>query len=339
MRVQATFAGLLANVTASHIHAATVVAGTGTAGVSTTLPTFPGFPSGVTAGTYDQTFDMLLSSSYNPTYVSNNGDTTASAWAALRTAISAGKSYLNIHSTLYPGGEIRGFLNLCPTINVSIPDAFVLPAGVLPNTVYPAYAPASSLTLQSNVNGGTSPYNYNWSNGATTSSITVSPASTTNYTLIVKDQNWCTGTDTKTVNVVDISGGNKGDKIVVCHHGDAVTIAGPAVANHLQHGDMLSLNCEHVSARVPSAELPESELAIKALGNPSYNHFDIQIRSKSTNNIQLNVYDHMGRIIESKSSLPANQALRLGSSYQSGIYFVEIVQGLKKQILKLVKIN
>src|SRR6187402_3878719 len=96
MRVQATFSGLLAGVTASHIHAPTAVAGAGTAGVATTTPTFTGFPSGVTSGTYDRTFDMLLASSYNPSYVTNNGGTPASAWTALRAAISAGKSYLNI---------------------------------------------------------------------------------------------------------------------------------------------------------------------------------------------------------------------------------------------------
>src|SRR5688572_25828439 len=139
MRVQANFSGLLAGVTASHIHAATAVAGSGTAGVATTLPTFPGFPSGVTAGTYDQTFNMLLSTSYNPAYITNNGGTTATAFAALRLAIATGRAYLNIHSSLFPGGEIRGFLASCPTINVSIPDAFALPAGVVSNTVYPAY--------------------------------------------------------------------------------------------------------------------------------------------------------------------------------------------------------
>jgi len=338
MRLQATFSGLLAGVTASHIHAATAVAGTGTAGVATTLPTFAGFPSGVTAGTYDQTFNMLLSSSYNPAYVTNNGGTTASAFAALRAAISAGKAYLNIHSTMFPGGEIRGFLNLCPTVNVSIPDAWALSSGVLANTVYPAYAPASSLMLQANVSGGTAPYSYTWSNGATTSSTTVSPVATTSFSVNVKDQNGCPGSASKTVNVVDVSGGKNGDKIVICHKGNELTIGNGGVADHLQHGDMLG-SCEAITGRVRPADTgEETNFGIKVFGNPSPNYFDIQIRSKA-NNIQLTVYDNLGRVIETRSSLLPNQTIRFGNSYHSGIYLVEILQGTHKQTLKLGKSN
>jgi hypothetical protein len=282
---------------------------------------------------------MLLASSYNPSFVTANGGTPASAWAVLRAAIGAGKSYLNIHSTLFPSGEIRGFLNACPTINVSIPDAFALGGGVIANTVYPAYAPASSLMLQANVSGGTGPYSYNWSNGATTSSVTVSPTSMTAYAVAVQDQNGCPGAATKTVNVLNISGGKNGSKIDVCHNGHTLTIAIPALVDHLGHGDMLG-SCESTSARVPTAAVrEETDFAIRVLSNPSPNYFEIQIRGNADNNIRLTVYDNLGRVIERKSSLSSNQSVRLGNSYHSGIYLVEIVQGTQKQIVKLVKAN
>ena len=110
MSVNVTFSGLTGTVTASHIHAATAVAFAGTAGVATPTPTFPGFPSGVTSGSYANTLDLTLLSSFNGSFVTANGGTAATAETALFNAMQAGKAYWNIHSTSFGGGEIRGFL-------------------------------------------------------------------------------------------------------------------------------------------------------------------------------------------------------------------------------------
>jgi hypothetical protein len=114
MKVTFSFSGLIGTTTAAHIHGPTAVPGTGTAGVATTTPTFPGTPLGVTSGTYSHLFDMTLASSYNPAFITANGGTTAGAEAALFDAINTGRAYLNIHSTSFPGGEIRGFLKAVP---------------------------------------------------------------------------------------------------------------------------------------------------------------------------------------------------------------------------------
>jgi hypothetical protein len=97
------------NVTASHIHISpTPFAGTG--GVATQTPTFSGFPAGGASGTYSNTFDMTLSSSWNAAYITANGGTAATAFAAFVPAIGNGQAYWNIHSSAFGGGEIRGFL-------------------------------------------------------------------------------------------------------------------------------------------------------------------------------------------------------------------------------------
>jgi CHRD domain/PEP-CTERM motif len=114
LRVQASFSGLLAGTTASHIHSATAVPGAGTAGVATQVPSFAGFPLGVTSGTMDNTFDLTLASSWNPAFIAANGGTTASAEAALFMGMIEGRAYLNIHTSMFPGGEIRGFLKPVP---------------------------------------------------------------------------------------------------------------------------------------------------------------------------------------------------------------------------------
>jgi hypothetical protein len=123
MRVQVTFSGLVAGTTASHIHCCTPAPLTGTAGVATTTPTFPGFPLGVTSGSYDQTFDLTLASSYNPAF---DGATPALQETTLLSGMAAGVTYLNVHSTTFPGGEIRGFLVPTPE-----PGTFALAGAML----------------------------------------------------------------------------------------------------------------------------------------------------------------------------------------------------------------
>jgi hypothetical protein len=111
LHVQFSFSDLLGTTTAAHIHGPTATADSGTAGVITVVPTFPGSPLGVTSGTYDNVFDMDLASSYNPAFITGHGGTVASAEAAFATSLADGTAYLNIHTTQYPGGEIRGFLH------------------------------------------------------------------------------------------------------------------------------------------------------------------------------------------------------------------------------------
>ncbi|MBU3078003.1 CHRD domain-containing protein [Sphingomonas quercus] len=111
MRVQVTFQDLLATTTASHIHVlASPAAATGA--VVTQTPTFPDFPLGVTAGSYDRTFDMTLASSYNPSFLSGPvaGGSVAVALDYLLQGLADGRAYLNVHSAAFPGGEIRGTL-------------------------------------------------------------------------------------------------------------------------------------------------------------------------------------------------------------------------------------
>jgi hypothetical protein len=108
MEVNVTFSGLTTGNTAAHIHCC--IAPGGNTGVATTTPTFTGFPSGATSGSYDNVFDMTLASSYNPAFITGNGGTAASAEAVLFAGIIAGNAYLNIHTTNFGGGEIRGFL-------------------------------------------------------------------------------------------------------------------------------------------------------------------------------------------------------------------------------------
>lgn len=113
LHVNVTFSGLTSGTTASHIHCCVPSGAAGNFIVATTTPTFPGFPLGVTSGTYDHTLDLTLASSFNPAFVTDEGS-VGQAELALEAAIEAGTAYLNIHTTMFPSGEIRGLLAAVP---------------------------------------------------------------------------------------------------------------------------------------------------------------------------------------------------------------------------------
>ena len=108
MRIEATFSGLTGTTTASHIHCC--VPPPGAAGVITTTPTFTLFPLGVTSGTFDQTLNLDLASSWNPAFLTPIGGNLATARATLFAGLDSGTAYLNIHTSTFPTGEIRAFL-------------------------------------------------------------------------------------------------------------------------------------------------------------------------------------------------------------------------------------
>jgi hypothetical protein len=95
------------------------------------------------------------------------------------------------------------------------------------------------------------------------------------------------------------------------------------------------------TARIKTQEtneviIPET-INTKVLANPSSTFFTLITKSDSRQPVSLRVYDALGRVIETRQGIPANNVLSIGYKYKTGLYYAEIMQGNKKQIIKLVK--
>lgn len=94
-----SFTGLTTNSTASHIHAQAPA--TTTAGVVLNFASFPGgtIQLGGSSGTASGSINLATATP--GTGLTISGD-------SLRKAMDAGQAYVNVHTTQYGGGEIRG---------------------------------------------------------------------------------------------------------------------------------------------------------------------------------------------------------------------------------------
>jgi CHRD domain-containing protein len=109
LTVNVTFSGLVSPAVAAHIHCC------GPVGVAEPIAVpFNSFPTGVTSGSFTASFDLTIDASYSAAFLTSNGGTAASAEAAFISGLNAGQTYGNIHSNLFPGGEIRGQLAAIP---------------------------------------------------------------------------------------------------------------------------------------------------------------------------------------------------------------------------------
>jgi hypothetical protein len=83
--------------------------------------------------------------------------------------------------------------------------------------------------------------------------------------------------------------------------------------------------------------ITQEKLDVSAYPNPAAQYFNLSIQSNNNIPVALIIADVTGRVIETKSGIAANSNVTIGHTYQPGVYFIQVVQGNKKLMLKLVK--
>jgi hypothetical protein len=75
-----------------------------------------------------------------------------------------------------------------------------------------------------------------------------------------------------------------------------------------------------------------------AYPNPFENYFSLDVKTTSDANIQIKVYDMIGKLLENKMATPSEvQNLTIGSEYPSGIYSIIVTQESNNKILRIIK--
>ncbi|MDP3393051.1 polysaccharide lyase family 8 super-sandwich domain-containing protein [Sediminibacterium sp.] len=220
-------------------------------------------------------------------------------------------------------------------INVLIPDVYALnPAVDFKNTIYIGYGP-STLSLLAKVSGGTEGYQYLWNTGAQSSTIAVSESGT--YSVNVTDAQGCQAQSFIKISKLDVSCGNNGDKVVVCHSGKSICVALSSVAAHLAHGDVIG-NCNAVTNmnsawnQVVNLEQPNE---LEVFPNPAAEFVYIQL-AKDKLGAEATLYSISGQVIKTIRINQNRQRISL-TGLSKGTYIMLVKNGtevFKKTIIK-----
>ena len=172
------------------------------------------------------------------------------------------------------------------------------------------------------------------------STINVSPMVIKTYLYTISDANGCTKISSFTVKVVDVR--CKKTKVLVCHNGNTLCINVNQVPVHLAHpGDKLGTCTTRLESPDPN-ELTLSEadpLFVTISPNPTANNFRIYVESESVEPIMIRITDISGRVYATLTKIPDGSEITAGDNLNDGIYFVEIIQGKNRKIVKLIKMN
>ncbi|MBT9484364.1 polysaccharide lyase family 8 super-sandwich domain-containing protein [Sediminibacterium sp.] len=220
-------------------------------------------------------------------------------------------------------------------INVLIPDVYALnPAVDFKNTIYLGYGP-STLSLTAQVSGGAEGYHYLWNTGTQSSTIVVSESG--NYSVTVTDAQGCQAQSFIKISKLDVSCGNNGDKVVICHSGKSICVALSSVAAHLAHGDVVG-NCNAVTNmnsawnQVLNMEQPNE---LEVFPNPAAEFVYIQL-AKDKLGAEATLYSISGQAIKTIRINQSRQRISL-TGLSKGTYIMLIKNGtevIKKTIIK-----
>lgn len=273
----------------------------------------------------------------NYSYNWTNGETTSSI-----SGLVAGTYTLTVTDA-----------NLCTTstqVTISEPQE-VLSASTNGQNVF-CFGNISGFA-NANVNGGTAPYTYLWSNGSTTQSISNLTANT--YTVVITDANGCTvnseATITQPQSALSVSAVVNGSAV------NSTATGGTAPYTYLWSNGASTQNISGVAAgtytvtvtdangctNVASATVSTSSLEeindnvnVSLYPNPASSEFKIVISEENLNNTSFVVMTEDGRILMTPTNITSSEMTINTNSFSSGVYFVQFYSNQGIAVKKLI---
>lgn len=122
---------------------------------------------------------------------------------------------------------------------------------------------------------------------------------------------------------------------------DAMTKLATTLDGYNNKGCPINAHGVETSSRMlnglETAQPIDKAFAVSGYPNPTRNNFNLQINGLLNEKVTVRVVDMTGRLVEQRTNLAANQVISIGANYGTGVYNIEVIQGDKKQQLRLLK--
>jgi hypothetical protein len=79
------------------------------------------------------------------------------------------------------------------------------------------------------------------------------------------------------------------------------------------------------------------QLSVQVSPNPSAYYFNLTVKGSDASPVSVSVVDVAGRKVK-RLKTTANTSSRFGDDLTAGTYFVEVIQGTEKKVLKIIKL-
>jgi hypothetical protein len=142
-----------------------------------------------------------------------------------------------------------------------------------------------------------------------------------------------------------IVGATNGNVIVVNYSATSVAVnVSSAVTCFATNGTgnsaTKSLTVKRIACTTPAPRFSDvtEKFSVVAFPNPSSTNFNLSITSSSAKNVEVKVYDMIGKLINKMEVSPSKVAgLPFGDRYPSGVYNVIVSQGTEVKTLRVIK--
>jgi hypothetical protein len=182
------------------------------------------------------------------------------------------------------------------------------------------------------VNGGTTPYSYNWTAGATGNTATGTYGVAGNppaaFTVVVTDAHNCSLTLTKNTCITDVRCTNNGNdaphKITICHKAgnkwNTICVDSSALSSHLAHGDMIG------ACNLARHGNIASEEEFQVFPNPNNGSFTVTLVQNADSKVV--VTDMFGKVVFTKAYSAGTPTINVDMpNVATGMYFLAVQNG------------